>query len=469
MNIVLKMDIKISNTLSGKKEIFKPIKEGELKIYSCGPTVYHYAHIGNLRSFFVADTLKRAFLYNNYKVKHIINITDVGHLSDDGDEGEDKLEKGAKREGKTVWEVAEYYTKSFIDDYDALNIIRPDQFTKATDHIQEMQNMIKTLEKKGFTYISEGNVYFDTQKDKNYGCLIKRSSEDESQERVDIDEHKKKKSDFVLWFTRHKYGNHAMEWDSPWGRGFPGWHIECSAMSTKYLGDTFDIHTGGADLAYVHHTNEIAQNDCAYGHKTVNYWVHTEFLVEKDKNKMSKSSGDFLRLKSLTDKGYTPLEYRYFLLGTHYKKKIMFSWEAMDSAKNAMSKLKNKILELRKESFTKVDKKEIENIKKKILVDINDDLNTPKVLATLWDLLSSNVSSTTKLESLKIFDDVLGLKLSEIKEDEVPQEILELKKQRDKARIDKDWAKSDELRDLIKEKGFQVLDTKDGSELRKSS
>lgn len=464
------MEIKLSNTLGKAKQTFKPIKEGEVSIYTCGPTVYHYAHIGNLRSFFVADILKRVFLFNKYKVSHIINITDVGHLSDDGDEGEDKLEKGAKREGKTVWEVAEYYTKSFIEDYDALNIIQPDKFTKATDHIQEMIDMIKKLEEKGFTYISEGNVYFDTGKDAKYGTLVKRGSDEDSQGRVDEDEHKKNKNDFVLWFTRHKYESHAMEWDSPWGKGFPGWHIECSAMSEKYLGDKFDIHTGGADLAHVHHTNEIAQNDCTHGHKTVNYWIHTEFLVEKDKDKMSKSSGDFLRLKSITDTGYTPIEYRYFLLGTHYKKQIMFSWKAMDSAKNTMKKLKNRIEDItkNKEESETVQSKPQEKYLNKFNEEINDDLNTPQALATLWDTVNdTTINRATKLALIEKYDEVLGLKLTEFEKPvEIPQEITDLAEKRWEAKQNKEWDVSDKLREEVESKGYKILDNKEGYEVK---
>ncbi len=460
------MNIKLSNTLGKKKEIFKPIKQGELKLYSCGPTVYHHAHIGNLRSFLLADLLKRMFILNNYKVKHIINITDVGHLSDDGDEGEDKLEKGAKREGKSVWDIAKYYTDSFIADYDEMNFIRPFKFSKATEHIQNMIDMIKTLEKNGYTYISEGNVYFDTQKFSNYGKLIKISSEEDSQARVDEDTHKKSRTDFVLWFTRHKHGIHAMEWDSPWGKGFPGWHIECSAMGEKYLGDKFDIHTGGHDLAFVHHTNEIAQNDCAHGHKTVNYWLHNEFLVEKNQDKMSKSKGEFLRIKSLQEKGFDAIDYRYFLLGAHYKKMIMFSWEAMDFAKNTMKKLKVKITEIRN-SKEKLDSKQYDEYMKKFIEIINYALNPQRALALLWEVLNSDINDKTKYELAKKFDEVLGLKITEMKEEIVPLEIIALQKQRDDARANKEWKKSDELRNKIRLKGYEVLDEKEGSIVRR--
>ena len=461
------MKIMITNTLTRKKEEFKPLKENEAGIYTCGPTVYNYAHLGNLRAYVFADTLKRMFLLNNYKVKHIINITDVGHLSDDGDYGEDKLEKGAKREGKTVWDVAKFYTEAFMRDMELLSVIPPDVYCKATDHIQEMIDLNKKIESNGFTYISEGNLYFDTSKLEDYGKLSGGKKED-GQSRVEQDPHKKHQRDFVLWFTRHKYKNHAMEWDSPWGRGFPGWHIECSAMSSKYLGERFDIHTGGVDHIDVHHSNEIAQSECGFGHEWVNYWLHNEFLVIKASEKMAKSSGNFLRLQTLIDKGYSPDDYRYFLLGTHYRKKIMFSYEALDSAKNAVQKLRNKVLELRKEKGD-VDNKKYDEILLKIREDISDDLNTPKVLATLWDALQSDeISNPTKVKLLYEFDKVLGLGLSEIKEEEIPEEIQKLKQERDEARKNKDWKKSDELRDLIQKKGYSVLDSKDGTEIRKS-
>jgi cysteinyl-tRNA synthetase len=461
------MDIFVTNTLTKKKELFKPIHEGKVGIYSCGPTVYHYAHIGNLRAYIFADVLKRAFLFNNYKVNHIMNITDVGHLTSDADEGEDKLEKGAKREGKTVWEVAQFYTNAFIEDMNAMNIILP-KLTKATDHIADMIEFIKKIEKHGFTYISEGNVYFDTSKIKDYQKLIGGvQKEDKKRARVDTDEHKKNQSDFVLWFTRHKHGNHAMIWDSPWGEGFPGWHIECSAMSSKYLGDTFDIHTGAIDLMPTHHSNEIAQCQGANGHDPVNYWMHNEFL-NMGETKMSKSTGEFVRLQTLIDKGFAPEDYRYFLLNSHYRKKISFSYESLDAAKNALTRAKNKVRELLA-ADDKFEEKKFVKYMERFNKEINDDLNTPKCLATLWSVLNNNkLTSKTKLELVLKFDEVLGLKLSEITAaKEIPEEILEIKKLRDKARESKDWKKSDELRDLLASKGYKVFDSKEGSEVKK--
>ncbi|MGV8168933.1 MAG: cysteine--tRNA ligase [Candidatus Nanoarchaeia archaeon] len=479
------MEIFLTNTLGRKKEKFEPLLKGKVGIYTCGPTVYHYAHIGNLRSFVFADLLKRMFLFNSYKVNHVMNITDVGHLTSDADEGEDKLEKGAAREGKTVWEVADFYTKEFLKDMNHMNVIPPTVMPKATAHIQEMISMIQEMEKNGFTYISEGNVYFDTSKLEDYGKLtgIKQNDE-ESKARVAKDPHKKNQADFVLWFTRHKHGAHAMIWNSPWGEGFPGWHIECSAMSTKYLGKVFDIHTGGADLAHIHHTNEIAQCQGAFMQDSVNWWLHSEFLVMGE-DKMSKSSGEFLRLQTLIDKGYSPIDYRYFILGTHYRKKLNFSFEALDSAKNAVEKLRNKILEIRKsEAAEELEHEEVEiedrleeelseeneydHYLHQFTEQINDDLNTPQALATLWEVINDDeLEDISKIQLIEKFDEVLGLGLKDIHLEEVPSEILKIKEQRDEARKQKNWKKSDELRDLLLSKGYKVFDDKEGSEVRK--
>jgi cysteinyl-tRNA synthetase len=465
------MAIKLFNTLTKKKEEFKPIQEGKVKIYTCGPTVYNYAHIGNLRAYVFSDLLKRMFKFNNYEVTHVINITDVGHLTSDGDEGEDKLAKGAKREKKTVWEIAKYYEDAFFKDIELMNIEKPEHAPKATDHIQEMIQLIQKLQEKGYTYEAEGNIYFDTKKFKDYGKLIGgKPKEEETQSRVEIDKHKKNKTDFVLWFTRHKYKNHEMEWNSPWGLGFPGWHIECSAMSCKYLGEHFDIHTGGIDHVPIHHTNEVAQSEAALGKEWVHYWLHNEFLVMQENEKMSKSKDGFLTLQVLMNKGYKPEEYRYFLLGTNYGKKIMFSYEAMDSAKNSMQRLKTKIRELKKtetKQTKKIQQKEYEEQLQKFKENINDDLNTPKALATMWETIDSEINEETKIRILEKFDEVLGLGIKKIKLEEIPQEILELQKQRDEARQNKDWKQSDELRDTIEKKGYKVLDSKEGSEIIK--
>ncbi|MCB9362741.1 cysteine--tRNA ligase [Candidatus Woesearchaeota archaeon] len=464
------MDIFLTNTLGKTKQRFTPITPGKVSIYTCGPTVYHYAHIGNLRSFVFADLLKRMFIANNYKVEHVMNITDVGHLTSDADDGEDKLEKGARREGKTVWEVAQYYTDHFMEDLSRLNIMLPDHMPKATDHIAEMISIIKNLEEKGYTYIAEGNVYFDTQKYAEYADFAGlKLNEEDARSRVDEDEHKKSPFDFVLWFTRYKYSSHEMEWDSPWGRGFPGWHIECSAMSTKYLGDHFDIHTGGIDHIPVHHTNEIAQSTCAFGHKWVNYWMHNNFLVLGEDEKISKSKDNFLRLQTLMDKGISGLDYRYFLLGAHYRKPQTFSFEGLEAAKTSLRKLVQKYKDVSVRDGRNED--EFDIFYTKFLEAMNDDLNTPQALAVFWETVQdTNIDVGTKRSLFDAYDAVLGIGLKEQAErkEEIPDDVLALKSERDKARVLKNWAESDRLRDEIVSKGFEVLDSKDGTEIRKA-
>ncbi|WP_367361935.1 cysteine--tRNA ligase [Mesotoga sp.] len=461
------MEILLTNTMSRKKEVFKPLREGEVGIYTCGLTVYNFAHIGNLRAYVFADTLKRMFLFNGYKVNHVMNITDVGHLTGDEDEGEDKMEAGARREGKTVWEIVDFYTKAFFDDLKRLRIIFPTVTCRATRHVDDMIDMIRKIESNGYTYVAGGNVYFDTSKLPDYGKLARlKLDEDKTRSRVESDSYKRNPFDFVLWFTRYKYDSHAMQWDSPWGRGFPGWHIECSAMSSKYLGERFDIHTGGIDHIPIHHTNEIAQSEAAFGHEWVNYWLHSEFLVIGEGEKMSKSLGNFITLQTLIDKGYDPAEYRYYLLGAHYKKQLAFTLEALDGAKSAMKRLATKIGEL-KESEAPVSKPN------SVLLNefheaINDDLNTPRALAVLWKVVDSeDLRPGEKLPLINEFDRVLGLGLSEIETEVIPEEVEELANQRDQARRGKDWKKADELRKLISKKGYEVLDERDGYKIRK--
>ncbi|HAY98976.1 MAG TPA: cysteine--tRNA ligase [Mesotoga sp.] len=461
------MEILLTNTMSRRKEVFKPQREGEVGIYTCGLTVYNFAHIGNLRAYVFADTLKRMFLFNGYKVNHVMNITDVGHLTGDEDEGEDKMEAGARREGKTVWEIVDFYTKAFFNDLKRLRIIFPTVTCRATRHVDDMIDMIRKIESNGYTYVAGGNVYFDTSKLPDYGKLARlKLDEDKTRSRVESDSYKRNPFDFVLWFTRYKYDSHAMQWDSPWGRGFPGWHIECSAMSSKYLGERFDIHTGGIDHIPIHHTNEIAQSEAAFGHEWVNYWLHSEFLVIGDGEKMSKSLGNFITLQTLIDKGYDPAEYRYYLLGAHYKKQLAFTLEALDGAKSAMKRLATKIGEL-KESEAPVSKPN------SVLLNefheaINDDLNTPRALAVLWKVVDSeDLRPGEKLSLINEFDRVLGLGLSEIETEVIPEEVEELANQRDQARRGKDWKKADELRKLISKKGYEVLDERDGYKIRK--
>ncbi len=460
------MTLKVYNTLSRKKETFSPIENKEVKLYTCGPTVYNYAHIGNLRTYVFEDILKRILLFNRYKVKHVMNITDVGHLTSDADEGEDKMLKGAKREKKTVWQIAEFYTKSFQEDIKKLNIQFPTIWCKATEHIQEQLEMIEVLEKKGFTYTSGGNVYFDTSKLKEYGKLAKLNLKAEQKERVEKDKNKKNSHDFVLWFTRSKFQEQEMKWDSKYGRGFPGWHIECSAMATKYLGNKIDIHCGGIDHIPVHHTNEIAQSESATGTKPwVHYWMHGEFLI-LNKGKMSKSTGEFLTLQKVIEKGYDPLSYRYFCLGTHYRKPLMFSWEAMDSAQNSLKKIQNKVLELLEKPNE--GKKNTEQFIEEFQGAINDDLNMPQALAVIWDMLKDEtVNNKEKYKTLVEFDRVLGLQLNEIKKLKLSEEVQVLMEKREDARIKKNWKEADKIREELKSLGYIIEDTLSGPVLKK--
>ena len=481
------MEIKLTNTLTRKKETFKPIKKDEVGIYTCGPTVYNYAHIGNLRAYVFADVLKRVLKYNGYEVNHVINITDVGHLTSDEDFGEDKLEKGAARESKSVWEVAEFYTKAFLNDLKKLNIIPAQNYPKATDHIKEMIDFIKILEEKGYTYTAGGNVYFDTSKLNDYGKLAElKLAPEELKSRVEADPNKRSPFDFVLWFTKYKYKSHAMEWESPWGKGFPGWHIECSAMASKYLGEHFDIHTGGIDHISVHHTNELAQSEAAFNHVWVNYWLHNNFLILKNSDKMSKSSGQFLRLQTLIDEGFDPLDYRYYLLGGHYKAIMTFSTEALQGARNSLKKIREKMTELRKRCHPELDSGSIsidsgsqatvrnditDSIKKyeyEFQDAINDDLNTAVALSIVWKTLDAeDLRPAEKIELMKKYDKVLGLNLLEEEKVEIPENIIELAKKRLNARENKNWTESDHLRDEISAKGYEVLDTKEGYQIKK--
>ena len=460
--------IKFYNTLTGKKEVFKPIKKGFAGIYSCGPTVYDYAHIGNLRTYVFSDLLKRMLIFNKYNVKHVMNITDVGHLTSDADSGEDKMLKGAKREGKTVWEVAEFYTKAFKQDLTKLNIIPSDVLCKATEHIKEQIALIQRLEKKGFTYVSGDNVYFDTSKVSDYGKLAQLDLEAEKKSRVETDKNKKNSHDFVLWFTKSKFQEQEMKWASPWGRGYPGWHIECSAMSMKYLGEQFDIHCGGIDHIPVHHTNEITQSESATGKKPwVKYWLHHEWL-ELGGEKMAKSGENFITLSTLEQKGFHPLDFRYLCLGTHYRKPLMFSYEALEGAKQARKRLVERYLQLKKS--TKGHKKVRLEYWERFTADVTDDLNTPKALATMWDMLhDDDVKEYEKYSFLLRFDAVLGLRLKEEKPqvEKIPAAVMALAKERLEARQQKDWKNADLLRGEIRKLGYIVGDTKEGFEVTK--
>lgn len=401
-----------------------------------------------------------------------MNITDVGHLVSDADEGEDKMEKGAMREGKTVWDIAEFYTQAFKNDIEKLNILPPSLWCKATDHINEQIEMIKCLETKGFTYITEDGVYFDTSKFPDYGKMALLDIDGlEEGKRIKFSDEKKNKTDFALWKFSPKDQKRQMEWESPWGKGFPGWHIECSAMSSHYLGNTFDIHCGGVDHIPIHHTNEIAQAEACTGQKFVDYWLHGEFLIE-EKGKMSKSAGVFLKLQTLIDKGYSPLDFRYFLLMTHYRKKIKFSFENLDAARNGYENLKNRISILKSENQTEFDRanEKLLEYQKSFLDDINDDLNVTGAMAVLWDMIKDeNLNASEKLYLAYDFDSIFGLDFRKVEAEksgaDIPAEIIELAEKRKEAKKKRDFKSADEFRNLIKEKGFEIVDTKNGYEI----
>lgn len=466
------MDVHVYNTMSRSIELFQPINPGSVGMYTCGPTVYNYAHIGNLRTFLFEDLLKRTLEYAGYQVRHVMNITDVGHLTGDGDEGEDKIEKMAHKTGKTVWEIADFYTKAFFKDYDALSIIRPDVVCKATDHIKDMIALIQRLEKGGHTYVSGGNVYFDISSIPDYGKLARLKLDelqDASREDVFVDGNKKNPKDFVLWFTKSKFGEQAMMWDSPWGRGFPGWHIECSAMSMKYLGEHFDIHCGGIDAIPVHHTNEIAQSEAATGKKWVDYWMHGEFLLD-DRGKMSKSNGEFLTLSVLEDKGYDPMDYRYFCLGGHYRSQLKFSFPSLDSAREARLGIVSRISDLLSSGAKLVPiQSEAGKVAQKEFADhITNDLNSPRALADLWGVLKNDTLSVDERYSLAMdFNKVFGLELDKVtkRQEDAPVEdkdALALLAARTEAKKAKDWGKADAIRAQLDEMGYEVKDTSQG-------
>ncbi|MDC7126117.1 MAG: cysteine--tRNA ligase [Spirochaetales bacterium] len=468
------MNVRLYNTLGREMQDFTPINKSEVGMYCCGPTVYNYAHIGNLRTYVFEDLLRRALEFNNFNVNHVMNITDVGHLTGDADDGEDKLEKSARETGKTPEEISQFYTKAFFNDIDRLNIKRPNTACVATKHIGNMIGLIKRIEANGFTYSAGGNVYFDTAKFEKYGDLALLDRQKlRAGARIAVDGNKKNPADFVLWFTNSKFENHLMQWDSPWGKGYPGWHIECSAMSMKYLGEQFDIHCGGIDHIPIHHTNEIAQSEAATGKKWVNYWIHGEFLL-MEKQKMAKSAGNFITLQTLVDKGYEPLDYRYFCLGGHYRSQLVFNFESLDAAKNARNNLNERVIKLK----TSVDATAIENIDsaageifKNFKESVCNDLNTPKALACMWQLLKTNeVSEADKLSVLYEMDKVFGLQLDSLEADsvELTEEELCIVKERENARAEKDWTKADELRDKLLELGIEIKDTAKGAEYKKN-
>ncbi|MCL2800642.1 MAG: cysteine--tRNA ligase [Treponema sp.] len=486
------MGFSFYNTLTRQKQPFNPINEKKAGFYGCGPTVYNYAHIGNLRAYVHHDILVRSLRRAGYDVNHVMNITDVGHLSDDADGGDDKMVKSAEERGKSVLEIADFYTQAFFNDTERMNITKPTIVCKATDHIAEMINLMKRIEKNGFTYLAGGNLYFDISKFPSYGDLAllklddKKAGAQTEFARIEHDENKRNAGDFVLWFTKSKFENQALMWDSPWGRGYPGWHIECSAMSIKYLGEQFDIHCGGIDHIPVHHTNEIAQSEAATGKKPwVNYWLHNEFLV-LDKEKISKSSGNFLTLQSLVDEGFDPLDYRYFLLGGHYRSQLQFSFESLQGAKNSRKSLIEKVKNLsekashkdteaqRTQSEEEEKEGEIAKYIERFNNAIEDDLNTPRALAELWGLLKECPATEETLAAVFDMDKVLGLGLEEavknsntIEDIEFAEEIEALIKKRAEAKKAKDFAAADNIRQNLKDRGIILEDGPAGTSYKR--
>lgn len=458
------------NTLSRKNELFKPLKEKEVGIYTCGPTVYHYAHIGNMRTYICEDFLRRTIEYLGYKVRHVMNITDVGHLTSDADDGDDKMELSSKREGKSAYEIADFYTKAFFKHFDYLNCLRPSICCKASDHIKEMIEMIIKLENMGYTYRTSDGIYYDTSKFHNYGALVGKAHIDglKAGARVEMSREKRNPSDFSLWKFSPPNVKRQMEWDSPWGKGFPGWHIECSAMSMKYLGETFDIHCGGVDHIPVHHTNEIAQAEGATGKKFVNYWIHMEFLVLKDRAKMSKSANNFLTIDSIIEKGYSPLVYRYFCSQAHYRKQLEFSFQAIESASRGLKNLKAIAQALKEEAGG--EKKE--NLNSAYLSAfkeaISDDINIPKALSILWETIKDcSIEPPEKLWLVEEFEKVLGFGIFNEEKQQIPNEVLSLRDERNLAKKNRDFKKADELREKIKALGWLIEDTPSGPRLKK--
>ena len=466
------------NSLTHKKELFTPNNPDLVKMYTCGPTVYHYAHIGNLRTYIMEDILEKGLRYLGYPVKRVMNITDVGHLSSDADTGEDKMVKGAKREHKTVMEIAKYYTDAFFADCDKLNIKRPDVVEPATNCIDEYINMVTVLLEKGYAYLAGGNVYFDTSKLEKYYVFNDHDAEDLTvgdREGVEEDTNKRNKNDFVLWFTKSKFEDQALKWDSPWGVGYPGWHIECSCISMKHLGEDLDIHCGGIDNAFPHHTNEIAQSESYMGHKWCNYWFHVHHL-NTDSGKMSKSKGEFLTVSLLQEKGYDPMAYRLFCLQSHYRRNLVFSWENLDNAVAAYDKLIAKIATLKKDGD--VDEAVLAKLKEKFVGALNGDLNTSLAITAMYDVLKEKTNDATKLAALADFDTVLSLNLlsaaealqkkqAEEEAANADPEIDALVAARTAAKKAKNFAEADRIRDELKARGIEIMDTPQGAKWRK--
>lgn len=466
------MDIKtyLYNTLTKSVDEFVPNEEGKVAMYTCGPTVYHFAHIGNLRSYIMEDVLEKYLRYVGYDVKRVMNITDVGHLTSDGDTGEDKMLKGAKREHKTVMDIARFYTDAFMADCEKLSIKRPDVVEPATNCIPEFIHMIEVLLEKGYAYIAGENVYFDTSKLNNYYVLSSQNEEDLQvgvREDVEEDTNKRNKTDFVLWFTKSKFDNQELKWDSPWGVGYPGWHIECSCISMKHLGEYMDIHCGGVDNIFPHHTNEIAQSEAYIGHKWCNYWFHVNHLNTKN-GKMSKSKGEFLTVSLLEEKGYNPMAYRFFCLQSHYRKPLEFSWDALDNVVSAYDKLVKRIANLSTDG--EVDAAAYEEWKMKFAEALSHDINTSSAITVLYDMLKAELSDASKRVLVQSMDEVLSLQLEKAWEekkadvdDELASYVEGKIQERKEAKKAKDFAKADAIREELLAKGIVLKDTREGT------
>ena len=462
--------MKLYNTLSRSKEEFIPIKPGKAGMYSCGPTVYNYAHIGNMRTYVFMDVLRRTLEAYGYKVKSVMNITDVGHLTSDADEGEDKMARAAQEQKKTPWEIAQYYTDVFFKDLQALNIKRPNLTPKATEHIKEMLDFVQALAARGYGYETDDGIYFDISKFPDYGKLSGNDLEAQlAGARVEVNQQKRHPADFALWKKAPK--EHIMQWESPWGMGYPGWHIECSAMSRKYLGDTFDLHTGGVDHIPVHHENEIAQSEALLGHPAVHYWMHGEFMMV-DGGKMSKSLGNTYTISDLISRGYAPLAFRYLCLNEHYRSKLNFTWEAMSGAQVSYIRLLEGAYRHKNAPRSPQAALLAQDAWEQFLEAAGDDLNIPKALGVAWTLIRSNIKSADIYDALLKMDGILGLNLAqyepEQQQDEpLPAEIAQLAEERQKARANKDWALSDNLREELRAKGYEAVDSKEGQRIKK--
>jgi cysteinyl-tRNA synthetase len=455
------MSLRLFDTYEREVRDFEPLDPPEVRMYACGPTVYDYAHIGNLRTYVFEDILRRVLEFNGYKVKHVMNITDVGHLVSDADTGEDKMEVGSRRAGRSAWEIADYYTQAFKHDLTDLNILEPTLWCRATDHIREQIEMIRCIEAKSFTYRTSDGIHFDTSHLADYGHLARLDTSGlRAGARVDKGE-KRNPTDFALWKFSLPDQKRQMEWDSPWGVGFPGWHIECSAMSAKYLGTFFDIHCGGEDHIPVHHTNEIAQTEACHGTRLANFWMHGHFLLF-EQAKMAKSAGEFLRMQTLVDRGYDPLAYRYFCMGAHYRAKLSFTWEALDAAATALQRLRKTAHELGQAG--EADPIYADRFKEQI----NEDLNMPRALAVLWELVKEDLSPATKKATLLQFDRVLGLRLADWQPEEavIPPEIMALVEERERARSAKQWKDADGLRERLRQAGYEIEDTPKGPRVK---